>query len=209
VVHDIATQIETVRAEFGSRPEGLQRHVERVLIEALDLAQRYDVDPERVTLATWGHDLFRASPPAELLVLAREAGIIIEASDEAQPVLLHGPLGAVVLRERFAVTDAEVLAAVRDHTLGLAEMSILAKIILIADKVETRKRQRTPAMKAIRRLAWRDLDTALLCWADWKWVEERSHDWASAPKHWQARQRWVADHHAEIGLSPKVSGAVH
>ena len=208
MTHDLAAQIDTVRAEFSSRPEGLQRHVERVLVEALDLALRYDVDPERARLATWGHDLFRASPPSALLVLAREAGVAIEPADEAQPVLLHGPIGAVVMRERFAVTDAEVLAAIRDHTLGLAEMSILAKIVLLADKVETRKRRRTPIMKAIRRLAWRDLDLALLCWADWKWVEERSHDWASAPKHWEARQRWVAEHHEDIGLSAKVSGAV-
>ena len=209
MINDIAAQIERVRAEFASRPERLQQHVERVLVEALDLAQRYDVDPERATLATWGHDLFRAHAPAELLRLASGAGIPIEPADETQPVLLHGPLGAVLLSERFAVTDPEVLAAVRDHTLGLGEMSILAKIILLADKFEARKRRRTPVMKEIRRLAWRDLDLALLCWADWKWVEERTHDWASAPRHWQARQRWVAEHHRDIGLSPTYSGAVH
>ncbi|MGH2633441.1 MAG: bis(5'-nucleosyl)-tetraphosphatase (symmetrical) YqeK [Tepidiformaceae bacterium] len=206
---DVAAQIEAVRAEFATRPEGLQRHVDRVLVEALDLAQRYDIDPERATLAAWGHDLFRAHSPSELLVLSREAGMHIEPADEAQPVLLHGPLGAVVLRERFAVTDPEVLAAVRDHTLGLAEMSILAKIILIADKVEMRKRRRTPPMKAIRRLAWRDLDLALLCWSDWKWVEERMHEWASDRRQWHARQRWVAEHHDDVRFSAKVSGAVH
>lgn len=194
----IAGQVEALQAEFESRPQRLRQHVERVLVEALDLARRYDVDPERAALATWGHDLFRAHLPGVLLKLAREVGIPIEPSDEAQPILLHGPLGSVLMRERFAVTDPEALAAVHDHTLGRAEMSILAKIILIADKVESRKRNRTPAMKAVRQLARRDLDLALLCWADWKWVEERTHNWESDPRHWRARQRWVAEHHADV-----------
>ena len=142
----IRHQIEALQREFVSRPAGLRRHVERVLVEALDLARRFDVDGDRVELAVWGHDLFRAHAPAELLALAREAGVPIAPEDEAEPVLLHGPIAAVVLRERFAVTDDDAIAAVRDHTLGLAEMPIIAKVILIADKVEERKRRRTPVM---------------------------------------------------------------
>lgn len=195
---DIASQIAAVQAEFKSRPEGLRLHVERVLVEALDLAKRYDVDQERVTLATWGHDLFRSFAPEEQLRLAKETGVQIDDADRAEPVLLHGPIAAVVLRERFGVTDDEALSAVRDHTLGAAEMPMIAKVILLADKFEDRKRKRTPVMRQIRRLAWRDLDLALLCWADWKWVEERSHGWQSHPAHWAARVRWVQEHHLEL-----------
>ena len=193
----IRDQIAGLQVEFESRPEGLVRHVERVLVEALDLARRYDLDPERVTLATWGHDLFRSFPPDQQLRLAAEAGIRIEEADRQDPVLLHGPIAAVTLRERFAVTDEEALSAVRDHTLGAPEMSLLAKVILLADKFEKRKRDRTPVMKAIRRAAARDLDLALLCWADWKWIEEREHGWRSHPQHWAARTRWVVEHHMD------------
>ena len=193
----IRSQIVSIQAEFESRPEGLLRHVERVLVEAFDLADRYDLDRERVELATWGHDLFRSFPPGEQLRLAGEAGLPIELADRADPVLLHGPLAAATLREHFAVTDDEALAAVRDHTLGGPAMPILAKVILLADKFEKRKRDRTPLMKEIRRLAWRDLDTALLCWADWKWLQEREHRWMSHPTHWAARQEWVSAHRAE------------
>ncbi len=200
----IQAQIERVRAELTSRPEGLQRHVGRVLTEALDLARAWDVDPDRVELATWGHDLFRAASPAELVTMARAAGVAVEAPDLAEPVLLHGPVAAAVLEARFAVSDDEVLAAVRDHTLGLSEMPMLAKVILLADKVEARKRQRAPVMKQIRRLARRDLDLALLCWADWKWVEERTHGWQSHAQHWHARAEWVRQHHGEVALPPRV-----
>ncbi len=200
----VAEQIGAVRRELEARPEGLIRHVERVLVEALDLAARWDVDPERVELATWGHDLFRSFPPDEQLRLAAEAGLPVTAADEASPVLLHGPIAAAVLRERFGVRDDEALAAVRDHTLGLARMSTIAKIILIADKVERRKRGRAPVFAEIRRTARQDLDLALLAWADWKWVEERRHGWMSHPGHWEARQEWVREHHVDRALPGRV-----
>lgn len=193
----IRQQISAVQAEFESRPEGLVRHVERVLIEAFDLADRYDLDRDRVALATWGHDLFRSFPPEEQLRLAEEAGIQIDTPDRADPVLLHGPIAAATLRERFGVEDEEALSAVRDHTLGAPEMPMIAKVILLADKFEKRKRDRAPVMKEIRRLSWRDLDLALLCWADWKWFEERQRGWQSHPAHWTARAEWVRAHHAE------------
>lgn len=203
MAHSLQEQIAAVRQELEGRPAGLIHHVERVLVEALSLAHAWDVDPERTELATWGHDLFRAHSPADQLRLAREAGLPIAPADEAEPVLLHGPLGALVLRERFGVLDDEVLAAVHDHTLGAPHMALLARIILLADKVEARKRQRAPVMKDIRRLARRDLDTALLCWADWKWIEERTQGWLSHPMHWTARSEWVQAHHEEAALPPR------
>lgn len=207
---DVRAQIHALQTVFAERPEGLLRHVQRVLVEALDLAGRYDLDRDRVELATWGHDLFRSFPPEEQLRLAVECGLPIEEADRADPVLLHGPIAAVTLRERFAVRDDESLAAVRDHTLGAAEMPLIAKVILLADKFEKRKRERTPVMKEIRRLAWRDLDLALLCWSDWKWVQERENAWESHPTSWDARVRWVAEHHAEGGLperEPESTGS--
>ncbi len=200
--NNIHAQTERIRAEFATRPAGLRKHVERVLAEALELGRHYDVDPARIELAAWGHDLFRATPPADLLAMARKSGVPVEPADEEEPVLLHGPVAAAVLERRFNVADTEALAAVRDHTLGLAEMPLLAKIILIADKIEPHKRERTPVMKAIRRLARRDIDTALLCWADWKWIEERTHGWLSHPQHWQARRHWVAEHHLDAAMPP-------
>lgn len=201
----IEDQIAAVRAELGTRPGGLIRHVERVLAEALDIGGRYDVDPARVELAVWGHDLFRAHSAEEQMRLARECGVAMDETEERLPVLLHGPIAAAVLRDRFGLTDNEVLAAVRDHTSGVSEMSMLAKVILIADKVEQHKRERTPVMADMRRLCRTDLDLALLCWADWKWVDERTQKYESHAAHWQARAAWVAAHHADVGMPGRVS----
>ncbi|MFN0148801.1 MAG: bis(5'-nucleosyl)-tetraphosphatase (symmetrical) YqeK [Dehalococcoidia bacterium] len=196
----LAKQLAAVQQEMRKRPAGLVAHVERVAAEADDLARRFDVDRLRVELGVWGHDLFRAYQSAELLRLAGEAGLVVGREDEAAPVMLHGPLAAHVLRERFAVTDEEALDAVRLHTTGLAEMPLIAKIILLADKCEPRKRARAQQLRDIRRLARRDLDLALLCWADWKWVEERQRGWASHSTHWLARQQWVREHHLDRAL---------
>jgi len=207
VAKGIAKQVAAVRAEMEKRPRGLVAHVERVLAEAEDLGRRWDLDPGRIALAVWGHDLFRSYRPGEQLRLAREAGVPIGEVDEASPVILHGPIAAVVLREIFAVRDDEALEAVRTHTVGMARMPLLAKVILLADKVEPRKRKRTPIMAEVRRLARRDLDLALLCWADWKWVDERKRRWLCHPDHWEARLEWVREHHLEREMPPRVDEA--
>ncbi len=193
----IANQIAAVRAEMSERPPGLVRHTKRVLSESLDLAERWDVDPERVELATWGHDLFRSAKPMELLALAWEKKVPVSQEEEDNPMLLHGPVAACVLADRFEVSDEDVLGAIRDHTLGAPEMSLIAKIVLLADKFEANKRERRPIMKRIRVAARSDLDLALMSWADWRWVENRTRDIASPPQYWKARSTWVPLHHLE------------
>ncbi len=203
----IVDQIAAVREELQRRPAGLVRHVERVLAEAAPLARVWRADAARIELAVWGHDLFRSEPPGEQLRLAREAGLAIDADAEAYPILLHGPIAAAFLRERFGITDAETLAAVRDHTSGLAQMSLLAKILLLADKIEPNKRRRAPALAYVRALARRDLDTAILCWSDWRWAVEARKRYRTQAAHWSARQQWVVEHHRDLAMPRRVSAS--
>ncbi len=203
----IADQVAAVREELLLRPAGLVRHVRRVLDEALPLARHWLADEQRVELAVWGHDLFRSEPPAEQIRLAREVGVEIDADSRDYPILLHGPIAAVVLRERFGITDEEALMAVRDHTSGLARMGLLAKILLIADKIEEKKRRGVPELGDIRRIARRDLDTAILCWADWRWTVEARERYRTQEAHWRARRHWVEEHHHDIGMPERVTGS--
>ncbi len=203
----IADQIAAVREELLLRPAGLVRHVRRVLDEALPLARHWLADEQRVELAVWGHDLFRSESPAEQIRLAGEVGVEIDADSRDYPILLHGPIAAVVLRERFGITDEEALMAVRDHTSGLAQMGLLAKILLIADKIEKKKRRGVPELADIRRIARRDLDTAILCWADWRWTVEARERYRTQEAHWRAREAWVEEHHRDIGMPERVTGS--
>jgi predicted HD superfamily hydrolase involved in NAD metabolism len=201
-------RLAAVQAEMRTRPAGLIAHVERVEAEALALAATWDLDPQRMTLAVWGHDLFRHAPAAQQLTLAEEAGVAISTADRQAPIVLHGPTAAAVLEARFSVRDAEVLGAVREHTLGSPSMTLLGKVLLLADKFESVKRERDPHLVMIREAARRDLDLALLCWADFKWVEERSNEWDSHPGHWGARLAWVREHHADAAMPARVDDAV-
>lgn len=197
---DIPAQIRAVGEALEDLPPRLCSHIRRVATEADDLARLWGVDRARMELAVLGHDLFRAVPEDEQVALARSVGVRVQKADRVSPIVLHGATAATVLRDRFGVSDSDVLDGIKQHTLGAAKMSTISKILLLADKIERRKRRRDPGMKDIRKLARRDLDLALLCWADWKWVQERQNGWEPHPSHWRARKNWVRQHHREIGL---------
>jgi predicted HD superfamily hydrolase involved in NAD metabolism len=194
----IQSQVAAIAAAMSDRPAGLVRHTKRVVAESIALARCWEVDPERIELAAWGHDLYRAHKPGDLLALAWEWKIPVSQAEEDNAMLLHGPIAAYAMATRFGVSDEDVLQAVREHTLGAPGMSLIAKIVLLADKVEPNKRDRTPLMKPIRRAARRDIDLAMLAWADWRWVENRTRELTSPPMFWSARQSWVPEHHLEL-----------
>ena len=76
--------------------------------------------------------------------------------------LLHSPAGAVMAQREFGITDPEILDAITYHTTGRGNMSLLDKIVYLADKLEP---SRTYAdLTAERELAVKDIDAALaLC----------------------------------------------
>lgn len=207
MTNDLSRHLAAIQEEMTSRPKGLQEHTRRVAKEAIALAAFWDVDPARVELASWIHDLFRHLPREEQLRQAREVGIEPTPDDEVDPIVLHGPSAARAARYRFGISDDEVLQAVAAHTLGIPQMPQVAKILLLADKVEPAKRKKRPAMKAIRKLARRDLDLALLCWSDWSWYQARENGWVMHPESWQARDAWVREHHIDRGGPLSIAGA--
>lgn len=147
-------------------PGGLIAHIDRVVALATTLAERHGLAVETVRLSARGHDLLRAVPPADLLARAEQRGLAIDAVERREPVLLHGPLAALELAERFGVTDADVLHAVRWHTTGHPDFSAESWAMFVADKVEPDKVRRRPALERVRALADQDLEAAALAYLD-------------------------------------------
>jgi predicted HD superfamily hydrolase involved in NAD metabolism len=147
-------------------PASMADHIDRVVALADELAKRHGLDVARVRLAAQGHDLLRAVPPAELLERAEARGLPIDPVERAAPVMLHGPLGALELEERFGLDDAGVLHAIRWHTPGHPEYSREAWAMFVADKVEPEKVAATPALQPIRELADESLEAAALAYLD-------------------------------------------
>ena len=76
--------------------------------------------------------------------------------------LLHSVAGAALARDKYGVTDEEILDAIAAHTTGHAEMSALAMVVYLADKIEP-TRQSYPTLDKVRMLASLSLERAMLC----------------------------------------------
>lgn len=181
-------QVEAVREAVSRLPRGLAEHVERVAAEADRLAAGFkELGRERVELAAWGHDIARALSPQELLARARGFGLEVSPVEEEAPILLHGPVGGEILRREYGIDDPQVLAAARFHSTGRAGMSLLEKVIFVADKIEPGKVRAKPALARVRELAARDLDAAILEYLDQMLVVAREEGWPLHPQAVAAR----------------------
>jgi predicted HD superfamily hydrolase involved in NAD metabolism len=181
-------QTEALREAIGRLPRGLAQHVERVAAEADRLAAGFkELGREQVELAAWGHDIARALSLRELLARARRFDLEVSSVEEEAPILLHGPVGAEILRQEYGIDDPEVLAAARFHSTGRAGMSLLEKVIFVADKIEPGKVRAKPALARVRELADRDLDAAILEYLDQMLETARQEGWPLHPQAVAAR----------------------
>lgn len=103
-------------------------HTAYVLQTAIELAARFDADPEKARLAALLHDCAKSFDHERLLPY----------SDTQPPILqiLHAPAGADYARDAYGVNDEEVLRAIRLHTTGDADMTVLDKVVYLADMIE-------------------------------------------------------------------------
>ncbi len=135
-------------------------HTYRVVETARMLADRFGAPLAQAEEAALMHDYAKAMKGSQLLEEAHRRGLIVDPAEEAQPHLLHGPVAAALLMERGLVTDPAVLEAIRWHTTGRAGMSLLEKVIWLADYIEPGRQ--FPGVEEVRAAAEQDLDRALL-----------------------------------------------
>lgn len=100
---------------------------------AVRLAERHGGDVEKARLAGLVHDCMRDTSHIESLRLLSEKRVSLSPLEMNAFNLWHAVLGAAVLEERFGITDPDIVNAVRYHTTGRAGMSLLEKIIYVAD----------------------------------------------------------------------------
>lgn len=128
---------------------------------AEQLAIRFGIDGHKAYITGIFHDYAKNLSPRQLLELAGQAGLITHPVEKESPELLHAPVGAYLLKTGLGLDDAEILAAVKAHTLGSANMSSLDKIIYLADMIEP-TRSPYPELDKLRQLADQSLDKAML-----------------------------------------------
>jgi len=136
------------------------RHSIGVSQTAESLAVCFDCDKEKAKLAGLVHDLAREVPVNELLPRAQAFGIVVCDIERAEPILLHAPLAAKMAQAEFGIDDAEIMQAIILHTTGGLNMTLLDKIIYLADVIEPSRDFK--GVDKIRKMARTDLDKALL-----------------------------------------------
>jgi predicted HD superfamily hydrolase involved in NAD metabolism len=152
-------------------PRSLYSHVARVVAE-VDRLRNGHADYDRLILAAWAHDVARAASDNELLARANEYGLPVLPEEREAPVLLHGPVGAEVLRRELGWSDEEVLNAVAHHTTGRAQMSEFEATVMLADKIEPAK-VRDEQMRRVRAMAADDVWAALREF--YRWHDAKNH----------------------------------
>ncbi|NSW89605.1 MAG: HD domain-containing protein [Firmicutes bacterium] len=135
-------------------------HSINVMNTASDLAGYYSVDKRKAEVAGILHDCARDFQKENMYELCREFGIEIDEIKKRQPELLHGPVGAYIAEADYGIKDEAILEAIRVHTTGKENMSMLEKIIFISDYIEPGRK--FPGVNNIREWALKDIDRAMV-----------------------------------------------
>lgn len=125
---------------------------------ARELALRFGCNADKAALAGLLHDCGKNLPPDVMLRYAAEAGFPPVGLGGAGAGILHAPAGAIVALKEFGVADDDVLSAICWHTVPRTDMSMLDRIVSLADIIEPNRD--FDGVECIRAEAKKDLDEA-------------------------------------------------
>lgn len=140
---------------------GRYEHTLGVEYTSACLAMRYGYPMEKADIAGLLHDCAKCLSDEEKLLMCRERKIPISEAEEKNPGLLHAKLGASLAKELYGIEEEEILSAICCHTTGKPAMTLLEKIVFIADYIEP-NREHAPSLEKLRELAFQDLDRCLI-----------------------------------------------
>lgn len=135
-------------------------HTLGVMYTAASMAMVHGCDLMQAQAAGLLHDCAKNIPGKEKIKLCQKNSIAISRIELENSYLLHAKLGSYIARTKYGITDSAVLSAIFWHTTGTADMTMLEKIIYIADYIEPH-RYKAPRLAQIRKLAFTDLDECM------------------------------------------------
>ncbi len=134
-------------------------HSVNVANQAEELAKRFGADPNKAKIAGILHDITKQDNSSEQLQTIINGGIILTNVEKCSPNLYHAISGSVYIRQNLGVNDEDIIHAVRYHTTGRAGMSLLEKIIYLADLTSADRDY--PDVDRMRRIVRQDLDEGM------------------------------------------------
>ena len=127
--------------------------------EARRLAQDYGCDADKAYLAGLLHDCAKGIPTDKQLEKCDEMNVKLDKWTRMCPPVIHGFLGAEIAKSEYGIDDNEILGAIRRHTVGGENMTLLEKIIYIADMTE--ENRDFDGVSELRNAVNKDLDGAI------------------------------------------------
>lgn len=127
---------------------------------SIQLAQFWKGNPDKARLAGILHDYAREIPEGQLVILAETLGYRLLKEERLNPVVLHAPVGALLVKKELGVEDTEVLSAIARHTVGGEVMSLLDKILFLADMIEPKRDWL--GVEKLRKLVYNDINLAMV-----------------------------------------------
>ena len=166
------------------------RHVMGVEEEAARLAKRWGADELLARKAGILHDCTKYLELEPSKALCRQFGVELDELEQVAVKLLHSKTGACLARDIYGQCD-EVCGAIFWHTTGKPDMTLLEKIVYVADYMEPNRD--FEGVEELRRLAYEDLDKALLLGVEMT-VEEMKERHQPVHKNTLAARDWLRDH---------------
>jgi len=136
-------------------------HTIGVCETAVILAERFDADKEKAYLTALLHDCARSLDGEQQMTYCKENNIELDEymKNDLNPV--HALIGADMAKKQFGIDDKEILDAIYRHAVGCEDMTLLDKIILIADAIEPNRDGNDVEVYKARKTAEKNLDKAL------------------------------------------------
>ena len=135
-------------------------HTLGVMYTAASMAMRYDEDVEKALLAGLLHDCAKCISGENKIKLCNKYHLSVSEVEKKNPSLLHAKLGAFLAAKKYHIKDKDVINAIASHTTGCPNMTLLDKIIYIADYIEPGRKE-LPNMAEVRKLAFTDINECL------------------------------------------------
>ena len=136
-------------------------HTQGVAYTSAALAMRYGEDFKKAELAGLLHDCAKCLDNEKKINICKKNDINISQAENRNPFLLHAKVGGHLARTKYKIDDEDIINAILYHTTGRPGMSLLEKIVYIADYIEP-GRDHSSNLNEIRNLCFQDIDEALL-----------------------------------------------
>lgn len=129
--------------------------------KAVELAKMYGVQEEIAQKVGIAHDIAKEMTDEEMIEYAKANNIRIDEIETVKPSLLHGKIGADIAAKKYGFTE-DMVNAIKWHTTGRKNMSMLEKIIYVADKTEENRKGTRFNLEKSRELSIQNIDKALI-----------------------------------------------